>query len=182
MLLGLSGYAPVTAIYASAVTPLFFVAFGGLCAQAAGTPWPRPFGPVLLVLSTAAMLPSTISQLADGGRFDLRPALDEIRRADPSLTVVVNPVALARYYAPELKSEDLGEESGVERLEVLRRAGTRFWLVLTERRHGISFDAAGERLAFASRHCTPWGEYGRMRLDYEMFRVRLYLCDRLADR
>lgn len=178
MLLFFSGYTPVTAIYAAAITPLFFVAYGGLCAQAPGTLWPRTFGPVLLVLSVASMMPSTISHLADGGRFDLRPAFDAIRHADPSLPVVVNPITLARYYAPELKSEDLGEDGGVERLEALRRANTRFWLILTERRHGISFDRLGRRWALASRRCTPWGEYGRVRLDYEMYRVRLYLCDR----
>jgi hypothetical protein len=178
LLLFFSGYTPVTAIYASGLTPLLFVAYGGLCAPVVGSPWPRLFSPALLTLSVAAMLPSTVSHLADGGRFDLRPAFDAIRQSDPSQLVVVNPLALARYYAPDLKSVDLPEDGRVERLEALRSAGTPFWLILTERRHGISFDFEGRRWAFASRHCTPWGEYGRMRLDYEMYRVRLYHCTR----
>lgn len=178
ILLILSGVTSVTAIYGSALTPLCFVAFGGLSAQAPEQPWPRAFAPVLFALTVAAMLPSTVSQVMDGGRFDFRPAFEAIRRADPSLPVVMTPVVQAAHYAPELRRLELGEDGSVDRLEALREANTRFWLVLTERRHGISFDPAGLRLAFASRRCTAWGEFGRSRLDYEMYRVRLYLCDR----
>jgi hypothetical protein len=176
-LLAMSTFTSVTAIYASALTPLFYVAFGGLLAGRSRAEESSLSGPILLTLTVAAMSPSTISHLVDGGRFDFRPAFEAIRRADPTLPVLLAPVRQARHYAPDLRSLELPEDGGLDRLMALKEGGTAFWLLLNERRRGISFDPTGQRLEFANRSCTPWGEYGRTRLDYELYRIRLYLCD-----
>jgi hypothetical protein len=180
MLLFASGYTIVYWYYLSALLPVVFVGFSGL-ASSLRTPTALKSAFVLLVLTLAGMAPSAVSQMVDGGRFDFRPAFHAIGTLHPDLPLVMTQTIQAAHYAPALSTIELPEDGSTSVLESLRSAGRPFWLILTERRYGISFDPRGDRLAFALTHCAPAGEYGRHRLDYELFRVRLYLCGQSGD-
>jgi len=167
-----------TGAHLTAVFPLFYVAAGGLVQlgadrMAAGR---QIFAITATAVIVSGVLPSTISHLLDGSRFDYRPAFRAIRIADPELTVATWPIIQPRYYAPDLTAVELPLDGSTAMLDSLLIAEGDFWVVASIRRYGMVFDDKGERLQWLRKHCRLEMSHEKPRLDYEVFRVELYRC------
>lgn len=135
--------------------------------QAAGTV-------VLLGIVAVSMLPSVVSHLSDGTRFDYRPAFAEIRAKSPGTAVLTWPIALQRVYAPDLRASEIPTSSAALD-SVLHRDGD-VWAVTSVKRFGIAGDDTGEMSRWLATNCRQVDEYQRPRLDYRMYRVDLWRC------
>jgi hypothetical protein len=120
------------------------------------------------------ILPSSLSHLSDGTRFDYRPALRQINATDPAIEVLAWPIAIQRAYDPTLHSREIptsaaGLDSALQRYQDL-------WAVTSVKRYGIVGDDTGEMARWLRQNCRQQGEFQRPRLDYRIYRVDLWRC------
>lgn len=166
----------VYADYGMSMLPLVFVTIGGAVQRIAERLPGRggAFAVSTTLVLAAAVLPSTVSHMLDGTRFDYRPAYRQVAQAGPGELVVGWPLVLQRYYAPGLRFEELKNSS-----EFLSRILARetFWLVTSHHRHGMVLGGADvER--WIGAHCQKVMDTERTRLDYRVYRVDLHRCSR----
>jgi hypothetical protein len=173
---GLRNLVPVSVLYVSAALPAFLVAVGALANLLGAADRPRRTAMVLGAVVGAALLPGTVSHLADGSRFEFRKPLLLVERRDPGATVLVYPVIHARWEVPELDALEFRPALGTEYLDSLRTARDRFWVVAPLRRSGMMGDSRGEKLRWLHRHCELQASWRRPRFDYERFDTELYRC------
>lgn len=128
----------------------------------------------VLGIIAAAMLPSVVSHLSDGTRFDYRPAFARIRATSPGTPVLTWPIALQREYAPALNATEI-PTSYAALDSALHRYGD-LWAVTSVKRFGIAEDDNGEMARWLGDHCRPVEQFQRPRLDYRMYRVDLWRC------
>lgn len=170
-------FLPVSVLYVSAAFPLLLCAAGALCmsfgADATGE---RRAAIALLLVLAAALSPSTVSYLRDGGRFDYRPAFAHITKNDPRGTVVMWPRAQAMWTTPELESIELRSNTPLSLFDSLLIARDRFWVITSERRYGVVADADGTKLEWLGRHCDRVLATGRTRFDFEEYNALLWEC------
>jgi uncharacterized membrane protein len=167
----------VYADYAIGMLPLVFVAAGAFVQRIAEgtTEGARLLTGGVAVVLMAGILPSTVSHLQDGTRFDYRPAFERIARAGPSLAVLTEPLVLARAYAPELRAYPLRRRAAaLDSALTIERA---LWTIVSFQRYGIS--GGGDEILepWLARHCRLDHRYERPRLDYRVYRVELYRCE-----
>lgn len=176
LLLTASTRTDVYAEYATAILPLAFLAIGGLFWTLSRAIPRLRTGHLIAVAAviSAGVLPSTVSHLLDGSRFDYRPAYEHVRKTAPQITMVTWPLIIARHYAPDLKAIDLRMRT--DYLNELLRRESDFWLVGSYRRYGLVVDDAGVITAWIGRHCSLEHTHERARLDYRVYRVNLYRC------
>jgi uncharacterized membrane protein len=170
-------FLPVSVLYVSAAFPLLMGCVGALCTRFGSTPrgeWHAAL--TLLLILTAGLAPSTVSQLMDGSRFDYRPALAHITENDPRGAVVVWPKVQAMWGAPELESIELRNTTPLSVFDSLAAARDRFWVIASQRRMGIVGDPDGAKLHWLSRHCDRVLTTGEPRFDYEEYVTMLWEC------
>jgi hypothetical protein len=173
---GLRGLVPVSVLYVSAALPVFLVAVGATANLLDAANRPGWTAVVLGALVGAALLPGTVSHLADGSRFEFRKPLLLVQRRDPGATVLVYPVIHARWEAPELDALEFRPALGTAYLDSLRTARDRFWVVAPLRRNGMLGDSDGTKLRWLHRYCDLQSSWRRPRFDYERFDTELYRC------
>lgn len=169
-----------TAIYADygvAALPLLIVAAaypaGWLAENLA--PAAAPVGAwVVAWIVVVGVLPSTVSHLSDGTRFDYRPALSEINATAPSIEVLAWPVAIQRAYDPALHSREM--PTSVAGLDSALNQYRDLWAIASVKRYGIVGDDTGEMQRWFWRNCRQKSAYQRPRLDYRTYRVDLWRC------
>src|SRR5205823_5976140 len=120
----------VYADYGIAMLPLVFVASGALVALGAeqmvrGGGW---FAAAAATVIAAGVLPSTVSHLSDGTRFDYRPALRAVAATAPTVPVLTWPIVIGRYYAPGLDNREL--DLHPEALDAALGAAGDLWVLL----------------------------------------------------
>lgn len=170
----------VTSIYADygiAALPLVLVAAAGLviCVTRDVPVVRRPAAVTAIsVLLLVGMLPSTVSFLSDGTRFDYRPAFARIEREAPALEVLTWPIPLQQVYAPQLHATLL--PTTTVQLDSVLNADRSLWAVVSVKRYGIVGDDNGDMAQWFSNHCRVKGQYQRPRFDYRMYRVDLWRC------
>lgn len=165
----------VYADYAMGMLPLVFVTVGG-AAQRIGDRLPvRPaaYTVAAVFLIAAGMLPSTVSHMLDGTRFDYRPAFAHIQQEGPSHLVLGWPAALQARYAPELRFEEL--RMTTEQLNDAARQSDGFWLITSHQRYGLVL-GNDQVESWIRGNCRTVSETQRMRLDYRQYRVVLHWC------
>lgn len=129
----------------------------------------------LTALVIAGQLPSTVSFLIDGMRFDYRPALATARSTDRSAPVMGWPEILMKHYAPDLSH--IPYRPTPTGLQQAFDAHGRFWLVLSRREYGYpSIEPDGE--VWANTACRRIDRFQRVRFDSRHYEVELLLCDR----
>jgi len=129
---------------------------------------------ITLLLILGGVLPSTVSHLLDGTRFDYRPAFASIRAVAPERLVVITPLIQRNQYAPELRAAQL--EARGTMLDSLLAAERNIWLVLSVQRSGVLADGSGVIRDWSRRHCSVIDSWERPRLDYRTYRVELQAC------
>lgn len=166
----------VYADYGMAALPLAVVSAGVLVEMGADrvSSGRRIFAVTSVLVLAAGVMPSTVSHLSDGTRFDYRPAFREIRNAGGSAPVLASPIVVQRRYAPELDGRPLPREPAF--LDSLLRAEGRFWVVAPVRRYGIVGDPDGEMERWLSAHCRLRRADEGFRLDYRRYRVEVHEC------
>jgi 4-amino-4-deoxy-L-arabinose transferase-like glycosyltransferase len=166
----------VYADYGISVLPLVCAAAGGFVQLLTSSSGQRPNirSLSLAALIVAAMLPSTVSHLSDGTRFDPRPAFAMVARLAPEARVLTTPIALQRHYASQLNAKELRYERPFLDRELAENG--EFWLVAAVQRYGIVFDDAGVGPDWLSTNCRQRLTSGRPRLDYRMYSIELYQC------
>jgi hypothetical protein len=176
-LFGLSFRTAIYADYGIAALPLVLVA------AAFPVGWLAEHLPVNLAASGAnafasilvvGILPSTVSHLSDGTRFDYRPALKQIEATDAGIEVLAWPIAIQRAYAPALQSREL--PTSAARLDSALTQYHDLWAVVSVKRYGIVGDDTGGMALWLRKNCRQKGEYQRPRLDYRIYRVDLWRC------
>jgi hypothetical protein len=180
MLIALFGLSFITSIYADygiAALPLVFISVAAILQWAMDElPEARQrvmayvFGALIIVGS----LPSVLSYLSDGTRFDYRPAFKRIAAEGPDKAVFAWPIILFRAYAPELRGHELLPDR--QRLDSLLSQEREAWAVVSVKRYGIVGDDRGDVAQWLSQHCHLVDHYQRPRLDYRMYRVDLWRC------
>ncbi|MFN0178724.1 MAG: glycosyltransferase family 39 protein [Gemmatimonadales bacterium] len=163
-----------TAVYSDygiSVLPLIFVAIGGAVGSIAQRLEPgnaRPFAVAAGAGLALAVTPETVSHLADGSRFDYRPAFAMIHRLGPDYPVTGRMDPFIAAYAPDLRYTPM------EKFRSLRnRQG--FWLVASVRRLGLREGGPGLQVWIDS-NCRRVSSFERPRFDYRLYRVELYWC------
>lgn len=177
LLLVASTVTDVYADYGASMLPLVFVATGTLVQEGAElVSAGHRFGFAVLatLLIAGGVLPSTISHLSDGTRFDYRPAFRRIQAVDGKLPVYTEPLVEQRHYAPRLDGRQLVADPAWMEGE-LRSEGT-LWVVASRRREGILGDSRNRFATWLTDRCRLEGAWGRPRFDYRLYRVELYLC------
>jgi hypothetical protein len=176
LLLAAATRTDVYADYGMAMLPLFFVASGGVIAFVAGhlRKGSGLFAVGATVVILAGTLPSTLSHLSQGTRFDYRPALAKIQAIAPSVPVLSWPVVISRHYAPDLNIAELRLTAGA--LDTALAARGDLWLVLSYREYGLVGDATGEGAAWADSHCRRIETTRGLRIDSRMYEVVLSRC------
>ncbi len=175
-LLALSFFTSVYADYGIAALPLVFVTSAAVVQWIAdGIELPRRRGAVAAVVAllVVGVLPSTLSHLSDGTRFDYRPAFARIA-ADPPEAVLAWPVVLQRAYAPQFHAYELRPDS--VRLDSILTRERHAWAVVSVKRYGVVGDDGGQIASWLGGHCVQVDSYQRPRLDYRMYRVDLWRC------
>jgi hypothetical protein len=178
LLVGASLVTNVYADYGMAALPFFFVGAGSLIATWAGSASSAAtqkltyWAAIIVVLG--GVLPSTVSHLSDGTRFDYRPAFERIRRDGKDVLTFTTPLVQAVEYAPDLRFIDTTNE--VARLDSLLSTEGRVWLVASVQRYGWVYDPTGQTQDFVKRRCVLHDAWQRPRLDYRAYRVELYAC------
>lgn len=162
--------------YAVGVLPLTFVSLGGLLSVLDRSAVRRASFLQLsvVVLMISAVLPSTVSHVIDGTRFDLRPAFEFIRETDPDIPVYVDPIAMQRRYGDDLQGRPLAEAEPSELESAV--TDTDFWVVAPFRRYGLIHDPDGEVQGWLTSHCPERLSYERPRFDFRMYQVRVFRC------
>ncbi|OLB89668.1 MAG: hypothetical protein AUI15_25815 [Actinobacteria bacterium 13_2_20CM_2_66_6] len=172
-----SGVTDVYADYGMAMLPLLCVSGGGLIqVWSERTAASRALlGSAMLAALAAGILPSTVSHLSDGTRFDYRPAFQFIRTHEPGVTVVTWPIVIQQHYAPDLHGFELSPDTA--RLGSLLEQQRVLWVVISVQRYGIVTDDRGELGGWILRRCRLAFVHERPRLDYRVYRVNLYRCE-----
>jgi hypothetical protein len=185
MLVALFGLSFITSIYADygiSALPLVCVAAGGLLQWVVETVAPerqRLAAYVVGALIVIGMLPSTVSYLSDGTRFDYRPAYARIAAVGPTHAVLTWPVALFHEYAPNLHGYELPTRRA--RLDSLLAQERDLWAVISVKRYGIVGDDSGDIAQWLNTNCRQVDTYQRPRLDYRIYRVDLWRCNASPD-
>src|SRR6266513_1004170 len=166
----------VYADYGIAMLPLVFVASGALVALGAeqmvrGGGW---FAAAAATVIAAGVLPSTVSHLSDGTRFDYRPALRAVAATAPTVPVLTWPIVIGRYYAPGLDNREL--DLRPEALDAALGAAGDLWVILSVREYGLVGDDTGQGSAWLATHCRPVLTHQGVRLDSRVYRVELERC------
>jgi hypothetical protein len=171
-------------IYGTALLPLMFVTAGVGAQTVAETTSPtlEKFASArewMIAAAAAAFLiisiaPATISYLADGSRFDYRPAYRQIEREDPTRPVVTWPGVMAQEYAPTLHALPFRPDRAY--LDSLLGRYKDFWVITSVKRSGIALDDTGEADSWIAAHCRRRAAFERPRLDYRVYRVELHRC------
>lgn len=166
----------VYADYATAMLPLVFVSAGGVVQWAADslTTARTGFTAVAVGMLLLGVLPSTVSHLSDGTRFDYRPAFGTIGQEGPTLAVLTQPIVLQRAYAPGLRAYQL--RPGTTFLDSTLARERDLWVVTSAQRYGIVGDPRGTLRDWLAAHCILRSSYARPRFDYRSYRVGLYRC------
>ncbi|MEN8374981.1 MAG: glycosyltransferase family 39 protein [Gemmatimonadota bacterium] len=161
----------VFADYGTAALPLLFLA-AGAAVQRAHEGLGGRFAAGFVAILLAGVLPQTVSHLADGTRFDFRPAHAAIREVGAA-PVVAWPVIVHRYYAPDLSViESDGDPAKLD--QVLAESGG-FWAISAIRRRGLV--PGGPRAQrWIDEHCRRRGHWEAARLDYRRYAVALDWC------
>ena len=177
LLFGMSFYTSVYADYAVGMLPIALVAAGGaLQLIAERMRESRWLGPLLLAgVVVGGGLPSTASYLADGSRFDYRPAFARIAREAPNDPVFTWPLATQRQYAPALEGIELHLPR--PRRDAVLEAARSGWAVISVKRQGIAADDDGQVAAWLTERCRRVQSWERPRFDYRSYRVELWRCD-----
>jgi hypothetical protein len=175
-LLAMSLVTRVYAAYAMALLPLVFVAVGALAAEGERR---LTSGQGYFVLASGLVLaagvaPGAVSHLSDGTRFDYRPAFRAVVATAPDRPVLSWPIAVQRYYAPELRGIEL-RFNGRYLDGVLRRERD-IWVIVPVVRYGIWLDEEGELRQWLIDRCRLHSSTQRSRLDYRLYRTDLYRC------
>jgi hypothetical protein len=176
-LFALSFYTGIYADYAVAALPLVVVtaaAFVQWLQDHASDREFRAVGTTVAALIFVSVLPSTVSFLSDGTRFDYRPAFATITREGKNLPVLTWPLILQDTYAPALRGIEL-PSSAAGLTGVLQREQD-LWAVISVKRFGIAMDDSGEIAAWLYANCRLVDQFQRPRLDYRMHRVDLWRC------
>ncbi|OLC77092.1 MAG: hypothetical protein AUH78_05220 [Gemmatimonadetes bacterium 13_1_40CM_4_69_8] len=163
-------------LYGMAMLPLLFVSAGALVQLGCEAMSARRglFAGVATVTLAAGIVPSTVSHLSDGSRFDYRPAFQFIRTHGSDVPVVTWPIVLQRYYAPDLRAYDLSSDTvGLHSFHTQHQD---LWAVVSVQRYGVVMDDRGDLAAWLLRHCRLAFSHQRPRLDYRLYRVDLYRC------
>jgi len=169
-----------TAIYADygiAALPLLLVAAAypaGLLAGS-GDPTAAAAGSAaLLWILVIGVLPSTVSHLSDGTRFDYRPAFNQINRTGPDVEVLAWPIVIQREYDPALHSREM--PSTAAGLDSALSTYRDLWAIASVKRYGMVGDDTGEMARWFWQNCRKQGQFERPRLDYRIYRVDLWRC------
>jgi hypothetical protein len=165
----------VYADYATPMLPLVFVSAGVLVALAAA-PLPRPglSAAIATLVLAAGVLPSTVSHLLDGTRFDYRPAYARIAADAPQVAVLAEPIILQRHYAPALRGLALRPRGAYLDSTLARERD--LWAVIAMQRYGIVGDRGDTLRDWLAGHCRAVAAFERPRLDYRRYRVELHRC------
>lgn len=164
----------VYADYAMGMLPLLYVTIGGAVQRLAdGRPHAHFVVGAAAFVLCAAVLPSTVSHMSDGTRFDYRPAFEHIRDRGPSELMMGWPKAARDHYARELRYSELRPDSA-SYARILEQNGG-FWLVTSHRRYGMMFGTR-QVLGWMRAHCRTEAVFQRPRLDYRTYRVELAWC------
>jgi hypothetical protein len=177
---GLRNMVPVSVLYVSAALPVFLVAVGAVTHLLDPSGQGGRTAVVLGAIVGAALLPGTVSHLADGSRFEYRTPLLEVQRIAPGATVLVYPVIHARWEAPDLDAVEFRPALGTPFLDSVQAAHERFWVIAPMRRLGMLGDRDGAKYRWLVRHCTLQSAWRRPRFDYERYDTELHRCDRAA--
>jgi hypothetical protein len=129
---------------------------------------------VLTGILAAGVLPSTVSHLSDGTRFDYRPAFRQIAAAAPELPVLTWPIIVQQTYAPRLKGRELHMTRPFLAAQLAEER--ELWVVLPVQRYGIVGDDSGEVGQWLNSNCRLNTSFERPRLDYRVYRVDSYRC------
>lgn len=170
----------VTAIYADhgiAALPLVFVAaaaFVEWIAEAVAPSRRAIAVAAMVTLIVVGVLPSALSHLSDGTRFDYRPAYARIMKESPKTAVLTWPMILQGEYAPSVRAYEL--PSRAHKLDSLLTKERDLWAVISVKRYGIVDDNMGEVAGWLRKNCSQVDEWQRPRLDYRMYRVDLWRC------
>lgn len=161
--------------YGIAMLPLILAGVGALVAGLVAASEHQTRSALLLTgVLAAGVLPSTLSHLVDGTRFDYRPAYAEIARSDPALPVLTWPMILLREYAPELHGLELRANRAY--LDSILKREKAVWIVVSVQRYGIVKDPSGALAGWLADRCHLIDSYERHRLDYRTYRVDRYRC------
>lgn len=169
-----------TAIYADygiAALPLMLVAAASAVQWIAESVAPQRQTAVLwtvALLLVVGMLPSAVSYLSDGTRFDYRGAYARIERDAPTVAVFTTPIVLQREYAPNLRAYEFPTTTA--RLDSLLAKEGDVWAVVSVKRYGIVGDDTGEIARWLRARCRQVDSYQRPRLDYRLYQVDLWRC------
>lgn len=162
------GIAALPLVLVAAAFPLEWITEGGEPARARAAAW------ALAAIVLSGVLPSAVSYLSDGTRFDYRPAYARITAVSPTTPVLTTPIAQQRRYAPALAARELPTDSvHLDSTLVARRD---LWVVTSVKRYGIVGDDTGGMARWLSDHCRQVDTYQRPRLDYRIYRVDLWRC------
>jgi hypothetical protein len=169
---------PISILYLFGAFPLLFAAVGALVPSLSPDgSRQRSIAVGLLVILGASLLPSTISHLRDGTRFDYRPALARIVREDPNGTVLIWPLIEATWYAPGLKAVELRSTTSVAKIDSLARANPGLWVVTSRRRYGTVTDADGSKTRWLQHACREVETTETLRFDWDVYAVTVYRCE-----
>jgi hypothetical protein len=166
----------VYADYGIAALPLLHVSAGILVAKASAQFPARGLAVAgAMVILFAGILPSTISHLVDGTRFDYRPAISHIRRTNAVAPVLGWPELVIRQYGAGLNHLPF-RVTGRDLDRVLEGA-PEFWLILSAREYGFT-QVADDTEEWIGTHCLRSGAWHQMRTDSRQYRVELFSCRR----
>jgi hypothetical protein len=169
----------VGADHAIAVLPLVLVSAGGLVdlgARAMRTGLDAWFARIATIVLAVGVLPSTVSHLMDGTRFDQRPAFARIERERPDLLVLTAPAIVQRAYAPRLRAHELS--ANTVRLDSLMAMERDLWVVSANTEDGPTVENGEELAGWLRDHCRLADVRERRRLDHRRHRVELWRCTR----
>ena len=165
----------VYADYAVGILPLAFVAAAAPARWLArGGVRAGPAAALVCVLVAGGVLPSTLSHLSDGTRFEYRPAFRHAAAAAPGAPVHVWPIILQRRYAPALHGRELAMDP--RRLDAALAAERDLWVVTSVKRYGLVGDDSGAVAAWLDRRCVLAHRHEGARWDYRLYRVDLHRC------
>lgn len=166
----------VYADYGTSILPLAFVTVGGLVQWGTDAlPTARAgFLTIAVAVLLSGVLPSTVSHLSDGTRFDYRPAYETIGAEAPQVAVLTQPLVIQQHYAPALRGFQLRTSPAFLDSTLARERD--LWVVVSVQRYGIVGDPDGRLARWLAPHCQQRTAYERPRFDYRRYRVELYRC------
>jgi len=128
----------------------------------------------LFAVLIASFLPTTVSHLIDGTRFDYRPSLNYLLEKEVREPVVGSPLLMQRYYAPSLNS--VGFQKTINQLDQQIAVGS-FYFIASEREYGLVDDPERNLRPWLSMNCREVLRTHEMRIDMRSYTVLLYRCE-----